>query len=467
MKIDPKIFKAYDIRGLAATEITPELSELVGRAVVAHTGAKVVVVGRDMRETSSQLAAALIKGIVASGSDVVDIGLTSTPMFYYAVGQQFDYRGETSPGFASRGFASEGAGVMVTASHNPKEYNGFKMVLSDLEPIGEGSGMENIRDLVIAGNFSDAPEGNVMETDVREEYVAKHLEIVPRRDVGQPRTVFDAGNGMAGFVAPGIIKAYGLEKKCRKMFFELDGTFPNHEPNPVKPENIAALVAMVRKDGADLGVAYDGDADRVGFVDETGAPVRGDLMTALLAGEVLQQHPGATILYDVRSSRAVPEAIASAGGKPVMCRVGHAFIKKQMHETDAWFAGELSTHYYFRDFFMAESSDLAMLYALAAMKRMGKKLSELIAPIKKYFHSEEINFSVNDKNALMKRLEEKYGSLASETIRIDGLRFEFSSWWFNVRASNTEPLVRLNLEAQTKEEMDARVEEVAEIIRRF
>jgi phosphomannomutase len=455
MKIDSKIFKAYDIRGFASDEITPALAEAVGRAVVAHTGAKVVVVGRDMRETSLELAAALIKGIVASGSDVVDIGLTSTPMFYYAVGQQFG------------GVRGEGAGVMVTASHNPKEYNGFKMVLSDLEPIGEGSGMENIRDLVIAGNFSDAPEGNVMETDVREEYVAKHLEIVPRRDIGQPRTVFDAGNGMAGFVAPGIIKAYGLEKKCRKMFFELDGTFPNHVPDPLKPENLTAVIAMVKKEGADIGVAYDGDADRVRMIDETGAPVEGDIMTALLAGEVLRQHPGATILYDVRSSRAVPEAIASAGGKPVMCRVGHAFIKKQMHETGAWFAGELSTHYYFRDFFMAESSDLALLHALAAMKRMGKKLSELIAPIKKYFHSEEINFSVNDKNALMKRLEEKYGPLATETIRIDGLRFEFPSWWFNVRPSNTEPLVRLNLEAQTKEEMDARVEEVAEIIRRF
>ena len=447
MKIDPQIFKAYDIRGFASDEITPALAEAVGRAVVAHTGAKVVVVGRDMRETSPELAAALIKGIIASGADVVDIGLTSTPMFYYAVGAQ------SAPG------------VMVTASHNPKEYNGFKMVLGDLEPIGEGSGMEYIRDLVMAGNFTDAPEGNVMETDVREEYVAKHLEIVPRRDIGAPRVVFDAGNGMAGFVAPGIIKAYGLEKKCRKMFFDLDGTFPNHIPDPLKLENLAAIVGMVRKVGADMGVAYDGDADRVRMIDETGAPVEGDIMTALLADEVLRQHPGAIILYDVRSSRAVPEAIASAGGKPVMCRVGHAFIKKQMHETGAWFAGELSTHYYFRDFFMAESSDLAMLLTLAIMKRTGKKLSELTAPINKYFHSNEINFSVNDKNALMKYLEEKYAPLATATIRLDGLRFEFPSWWFNIRASNTEPLIRLNLEAQTKEEMDARVEEITKIIK--
>jgi len=461
MKIDPKIFKAYDIRGFASDEITPELAELVGRAVVAYTGAKVVVVGRDMRETSLELSMALIKGIVASGSDVVDIGLTSTPMFYYAVGAQFENNGNPSAS-SGLGLSPSGAGIMVTASHNPKEYNGFKIVQGDLEPIGEGSGMDKIRDLVIAGNFSDAPEGNVMETDVREEYVAKHLEIVPRRDIGGPRVVFDAGNGMAGFVAPGIIKAYGLEKKCRKMFFELDGAFPNHEPNPVKSENMAALAAMVRKESADLGVAYDGDADRVGFVDETGEPVRGDLMTALFAGEVLRTHPGATVLYDVRSSRAVPEAIKAAGGNPIMCRVGHAFIKKQMRENGAWFAGELSMHYYFRDFFIAESSDLAMLYVLAAMKRTGKKLSELVAPLKKYSHSGEINFPVKDKDAALAALKKKYSD--GKLDRLDGVRIDYPSWWFNVRASNTEPLVRLNLEAETKEEMDARVEEITKII---
>jgi len=238
-------------------------------------------------------------------------------------------------------------------------------------------------------------------------------------------------------------------------------------PDPLKPENLTAIIAMVRKERADLGVAYDGDADRVRMIDETGAPVGGDIMAALLAGEVLRQHPGAIVLYDVRSSRAVPETIAAAGGKPVMCRVGHAFIKKQMHETGAWFAGELSTHYYYRDFFMAESSDLAVLHTLVIMKRTGKKLSELVAPINKYFHSDEINFSVKDKDALMKRLNETYAPLADETIRIDGLRFEFSSWWFNIRASNTEPLVRLNLEARTKEEMDAKVGEVSSIIKTF
>ena len=459
MKINPKIFKAYDIRGLSGSEITPELAELVGRAVVAYTKATVVVVGRDMRLDSPELAAAVIKGITAAGADAVDIGLTSTPMFYYAVGAQF--LGDDDPS------ALAGAGIMVTASHNPKEYNGFKMVLGSLSPIGEGSGMEQIRDLVIAGNFTDAPEGNVMEADVREEFVAKHLSIIPRRDVGQPRVVYDAGNGMAGYVAPEIIKAYGLEKKCRKMFFDLDGSFPNHPADPLNPENLAAVIAMVKKEGADLGVAYDGDADRVRMIDETGAPIGGDIMTAFLAGEVLRQHPGATVLYDVRSSRAVPEAITLAGGQPVMCRVGHAFIKKQMREDGAWFAGELSTHYYFRDFFIAESSDLAVLYALAGMKRSGKKISELIAPLNKYFHSDEINFSVGDKKALLARFDEKYAPLASATIRIDGLRFEFPTWWFNIRASNTEPLVRLNLEAQTKEEMDAKVAEVAEIIKQF
>jgi phosphomannomutase len=463
-KFDPKIFKAYDIRGIAATEITPELAEAVGRAVVAYTGAKIIVVGRDMRETSPELSVALIKGIVASGADVVDIGLTSTPMFYYAVGAQFG-NGNSSAS-SELGHSPSGAGIMVTASHNPKEYNGFKMVRGNLLPIGEGSGMEDVRDLALAGNFSDAPEGNVMETDVREEYVAKHLEIVPRRDIGQPRVVFDAGNGMSGYVTPGIIKAYGLEKKCKKLFFELDGSFPNHEPNPIKPENLTALIRAVIKEKADIGVSYDGDSDRVGFVDENGKVVRGDIVTALLAPEVLADHPGAVVLYDLRSSRVVAEAITNAGGKPVVSRVGHAFIKKQMRETDACFAGEFSTHYYFKDFFIAESSDLAVLMILRLMKRTGKKLSELVAPLMHYYHSGEINFAVKDKEALFKAIAEKYEANA-KVLRIDGIRYDFPSWWFNVRASNTEPLVRLNLEAETGAEMKEKIEEVSLLIKRF
>lgn len=390
---------------------------------------------------------------------MVNIGLTSTPMFYYAVGAQF--------GGADGDDAVRGAGIMVTASHNPKEYNGFKMVRGNLLPIGEGSGMEDIKNLVMSKDFVDGAEGNVMDIDVREEYVAKHLDLVLRRDVGGPRVVFDAGNGMSGYVTPGIIKAYGLEKKCKKLFFEPDGSFPNHEPNPIKPENLVALAAAVQKEGADLGVSYDGDSDRVGFVDENGRQIRGDIVTALIAPEVLAEYPGSPVLYDLRSSRVVDEAVKAAGGKPVMSRVGHAFIKAQMNELNACFAGEFSTHYYFKDYFFAESSDLAVLYVLKIMKRTGKKISELVAPLMRYSHSGEINFPVKDKAGLMKELEARYGATVDKVLRLDGLRFDYDSWWFNVRSSNTEPLVRLCLEANTEEEMKAKVEEVSSIIRNF
>ncbi len=446
MKIEPKIFKAYDIRGLASNEITTELAERVGRAMVEYTGADVLVVGRDMRQTSPELANALIKGIVSSGADIVDIGLASTPLFYYAIGMH------AAPG------------VMVTASHNPKGYNGFKLERSDVSSIGAGSGMEKIRDLVVKNEFADRAQGNIVEIDMREEYVARHLAIVPRRDIGSPAVVWDAGNGMAGHDAPAIIKAYGLEKKGKKLFFELDGAFPNHVPNPVEPENLVALIDAVRKQKAGLGVAFDGDADRVGFVDENGAPVRGDLVTALIAAETLRARPGAAVVYDVRSSNAVREAIAASGGKPVVCKVGHSFIKAKMRETDACVGGEYSMHYYFKDMFFAESSDLAVLMILKAMKRTGKKLSELVAPLLRYFHSGEINFEAKDKEAVIKRLEDGYASRAKDVLRIDGLRCDFDSWWFSVRASNTEPLVRLNLEAKSRKEMDAKVGEVSKLI---
>jgi len=451
MNIDPKIFKAYDIRGLEG-EVTPEAAERIGRAVVKYTGAETVIVGRDMRASSPKLAQAVIVGVTKAGADVIDIGLSSTPMFYYAVGAQFVDNPES------------GAGIMVTASHNPKEYNGLKLERGNVISICAGNGMEKVRDLALSGKMPDKPEGHVLEADVREEYVAHHLEVLPRREVGNPRVVFDAGNGMAGHTAPAVMKAYGLEKRAKKLFFELDGNFPNHVPNPIKLENLADVISAVRKSGADLGVAYDGDADRVGLVDETGTPVRGDIITALIAVETLLAHPGSTVLYDVRSSRVVSETIKAAGGLPVMCRVGHSFIGKQMRETDACFAGEFSTHYYFREFFSAESSDLAMLYVLSAMNRSGRKLSELAAPLVRYHHSGEINFTVEDKSAVMDRLEAAYDLSAKEVIRLDGLRFEFPRWWFNVRASNTEPLLRLNLEASTEEEMREKVEEVTKII---
>lgn len=449
MDIDPKIFRAYDIRALSS-ELGPHAVERIARAVVAKTGADTVVIGRDMRETSPELAAAAIRGVIASGADAIDIGLCSTPLFYYAVGTQF----AAAP--------AAGAGIMITASHNPKEYNGMKLERGDMRSIGMGEGMEEVRELALSGDLPDKAEGNVMEADVREEYVAELLSLVPKREIGKFDVVCDAGNGMAGHVAPAVLSAYGL-KKSKKLYFELDGSFPNHVPNPVDPKNLAALCEAVKKGKADVGVAFDGDADRVGFVDEKGAPVRGDIMTAILAAEVLASHPGSAVLYDLRSSRAVGEAIAEAGGKPVMCRVGHSYIKGKMRELDACFAGELSTHYYFSDTFFAESSDLAMLYVLRAMKRTGKKLSELAAPLMRYAHSGEINFPVKDKDGLMKKIEERYAP-KGKIDRLDGLRFDFPDWWFNIRASNTEPVVRLCLEAADEKMMEEKVAEVSGII---
>ncbi len=452
MSIDPSIFKAYDIRALAS-ELTPEIAERVGRALVKMTGAETVVVGRDMRETSPALSEAVIRGIVKSGADVVDIGLCSTPLFYYAVGTQF----AEAP--------AAGAGIMVTASHNPKEYNGFKLERGDLSSIGQGSGMEEMRELVEAGNFKDAAEGNVIESDLRGEYAAKLLSIVGKRETGKPALVSDAGNGMAGHVAPAVLEAYGLGRS-KKLFFELDGSFPNHVPNPVDPQNLSALAKAVKETGAGIGAAFDGDADRVGFVDERGLPVRGDIVTAIIAAEVLRRHPGSPVLYDLRSSRAVAEAISEAGGRPVMSKVGHSHIKNAMRELGACFAGEFSTHYYFADFFGAESSDLALLYILGAMKRTGKKLSELAAPLMRYSHSGEINFKVKNKEALMAALQARYGK-DGKAISIDGLRFDFPDWWFNVRASNTEPVVRLNLETGSDTETKRRIEEISEVISNF
>jgi phosphomannomutase len=452
MPIDSKIFKAYDIRGLAE-EVTPELAERVGRAIVAFTGADCVVVGRDMRSSSPALLKAVIDGVTKAGADAVNIGLASTPLFYYAVGTQFADAPE------------RGAGIMVTASHNPKEYNGMKLERGDVTSICAGGGMEEIRDMVLGGKFADAAEGNVIEIDAREEYIDTLLSIIPKREIGGSRVVCDAGNGMAGHVAPLVMKAYGLDKRGRKLFFELDGSFPNHPPNPIHPENLAALKAAVLKEGAELGVAFDGDADRVGFLDEKGNAVSGDIITALLAGEMLRKDPGGTIVYDAASGRAVPDAVKAAGGVAMMSKVGHSFMKLKMRETGACFAGERSTHYYFRDLFCAESSDLAMLSLLGLMKRTGRRLSELAAPLlSKYHHSGEINFRADDKEAVMKRLEEKYAPLCRELIRLDGLRFEFDSWWFGVRASNTEPLIRLNLEASSDQEMKEKTGEVSKII---
>ncbi|MBI4457872.1 phosphomannomutase/phosphoglucomutase [Candidatus Uhrbacteria bacterium] len=450
--MNTSIFKAYDIRGLSPQELDADTAYRVGQAVVKFTRASTVVVGRDMRDTSPALFEAVARGIMSQGADVVDIGLVTTPMFYFAVAE----------------YDLHDAGMMITASHNPKEYNGLKLCYDDALPIGAASGMDEIRDLALAGPYPEKKSGTMVETDIREDYVAKLLAMIDVRKLERMNVVVDTANGMEGCV---IADIFGRVRNVTMtgLFLDLDGAFPNHEANPLKEETLEALKAKVRELRAHAGFAFDGDGDRVGLVDEQGENVRGDLLLALVAGKLLRDNPGQAVLYDVRCSLAVAEEIERAGGVPTMCRVGHGFIKPQMREMGALFAGELSNHFYFRDMYGAESTDLVMLTILELLSETGKPLSELVAPLKRYHHSGEINSKVAGVAAVMARLEQTYAHEAAAVTKIDGLRLDFGGdqgrWWFSVRASNTEPLLRLNVEAADREMMEKRRDELLALIR--
>jgi len=456
MPITPKIFKAYDIRGLSPEELDEDGAYRIGQAFVKFTGAKTVVVGQDMRQTTPMLFRALADGVMSQGADVVDIGLVTTPMMYFAAGEYDRFEG----------------GIMITASHNPSEYNGVKMCLGDVLPIGGDSGMNDIRDLAMAGPYEPLAErGSSSKLDIRGEYLKRLFTGVDVRKLVGMKVALDTANGMEGVIIDDILaRLEGVEAEV--LFKELDGTFPNHEANPLKEETLDALKEKIAEMSADLGVAFDGDADRVGLVDEKGQVVRGDIIIALLAPEILKSAPGAAVLYDVRSTMAAVEEIDKAGGRPVMTRVGHGLIKPHMRQEDAVFAGECSGHFYFRDVYGAESSDLVMLLAMRLIAETGKPLSELVAPLMRYHHSGEINSKVADKDAVLAAFDKKYGPLASNISRLDGVRMEFfdpehpeGDWWFSVRASNTEPLMRLNLEAKDKDKMEQMRDELVELIR--
>jgi phosphomannomutase len=450
MEIEPKIFKAYDIRGLAGVEITEKVAELVGRALVKYSGAERILVARDMRLSSPTLLKAIKSGITASGADIIDIGLATNPLFFFAVAEEF------------RG-GGKGAGANVTASHNPKEYNGFKIVREDGFMIGESSGMEEIRDLVLAGKFKNRPPGKIEEKNPLNNYLDRILSVIPKKEVGERHVVFDAGNGMAGITLPSFIRAYDLQSE--NLFFDLNGNFPNHIPNPVAEETLVALKKKVIESGAELGVSFDGDADRVGFVDELGNFVRGDIMTAFLAREMLRRSPGSWVVATIPCGRIIGETVAASGGKLEIVRVGNPFVKYKMRELGAVFGGELSMHFMFRDMNYLESSELAVAIVLAALNREKKPLSKLIRPLLKYAKTPETNFVVKDKDAafaIIAALEKKYSD--GKINHTDGVRIDYPSWWFCARVSNTEPLVRLNLEADTEEEMKMRFEEVKKII---
>lgn len=444
--INPGIFKAYDVRGIYPSEINGEVAYSIGRALVKFTGAKKIAVGKDMRVSSPEIEEAFVKGVIDQGADVVKIGLVSTPILYFASWK-----------------LDVDAGVVITASHNPAEYNGMKFCLKGAIPIGEGSGMEEIRDLTIRNEFEEIIEkGKIEEAEeIREQYLDYMASFFEKR--GEPKKiVVDFANGM-GAVEKEVYEKFPEYLSATYLFEELDGNFPNHEANPLKIETLEVLQKTVLEKKADLGISYDGDADRVGFISEKGEVVPMDYMIALLAKEVLKKNPSSLILMDLRSSNAVREVIEEAGGKVNRCRVGHSLIKKQMREEGAIFAGELSGHYFFEENSKAEMATLAVIILLNLMNESGKKMSELVHELKRYYHSGEINSEVANKDLVMQKLKEKYAD--GKLDEMDGIRIDFSDWWFSVRASNTEPKLRLNLEAKTEDLMEARRNEVLEIIR--
>jgi len=450
MNLNPGIFKAYDVRGLYPSEVHEEGARAIGAAFVAYLQAKRIAVGRDMRLSSPALAAAFIDGATAQGADVVDYGMVSTDMLYFAV-------------------ASDGhdGGVQITASHNPKEYNGLKMVRREAFPLSGDAGISDIRDMIAEDRLPPPAgrRGAVTAKDVLAPYVAHVMGFIDPSIVRPFNVVLDAGSGMAGLVAPKLFEQ--LPCRATKLCFEIDGRFPNHEANPLIEENRRDIVEAVVAQKADIGIAWDGDADRCFFIDGTGGFVSGDFVTALLAEAFLIKYPGASIIYDLRASYAVRDVVAKYGGTSYMNRVGHAFFKRRMRETNAIFGGEVTGHYYFRDNFYADNGFIPALLILELMSRKGQTLHELLRPLAStYFISGEINTKLASMDLVPAKLDQlaaKYGDAHQYTL--DGLSVEYPGWHFNVRPSNTEPLLRLNLEATTPELMAAKRDEVVAPIR--
>jgi phosphomannomutase len=448
MTLDPKVFKAYDVRGIHPDELDEDGAYRIGRAYVEVFEPVAIAVGRDMRLSSPSMADAAIRGAAAAGAAVVDIDTVGTEMLYFAVGElELD------------------GGIMVTASHNPKEYTGMKIVRRGALPVGGDSGLGDVRDraMVEEERSQGQTRGQVQKRNVYPAFADRVLSFVDVGAIRPLRVVFDAANGMAGAMLPPILER--LPIAAIRCFFDPDGAFPNHEPNPLLPENREFIVAKVREEGADLGIAFDGDADRCFFVDDAGEFVPGDFVTALLAESMLAKEPGATMIYDVRASWAVPEIVEAAGGTALVNRVGHAFIKHRMRETDAVFAGEVSGHYYFRDFSQADSGTIPALLMLELISRKGTPLSEILRPYReKYFLTGELNTPVSDVGAKLEELTERFGP-TGEVSRLDGISVTARDWHMNVRPSNTEPLLRLNLEARTRELMERKRDEVLSVIR--
>jgi len=448
MALNPKVFKAYDVRGIYPSELDEKGAYAIGRAYAEHFEPKAIAVGRDMRLSSPAMADAAIRGAADAGVDVADIGLVGTEMVYFAVGE----------------LGLDG-GIMVTASHNPKEYTGMKIVRRGALPVGGESGLLDVRDRALAlGDVSRGlTPGHVRTEDVWPAFVERVLSFVDPAAVKPLRVVVDAANGMAGAMLPPILERLPVDTV--RCYFEPDGSFPNHEPNPLLPENREFITAKVTEERADLGIAFDGDADRCFFVDDSGEFVPGDFVTALLAASMLEKEPGGKIIYDIRASWAVPDTIESRGGVALVNRVGHAFIKHRMRKEDAVFAGEVSGHYYFRDFFKADSGTIPALLMLELVSKSEKRLSEILRPYReRYFLTGELNTPVTDVALKLQELKEHFRS-QGEISHLDGISVTARDWHLNVRPSNTEPLLRLNLEALDPELMARKRDEALSVIR--
>jgi phosphomannomutase len=450
MSISSSIFKAYDVRGLYPSEVNEEAAREIGRGFVHYLKAKRIAVSRDMRLSSPSVAQAFIDGAMAQGAEVVDYGMMGTDMMYFAVARD-----------------QHDGGAQITASHNPKEYNGIKMVGREAFPLSGDEGINDIRDMLESGTVPAEGKrtGRLSHQDVRDDYTDHVMSFIDPSIIKPFNVVLDAGNGIAGMVAPRLFAR--LPCKVKALCFEVDGTFPNHEANPLIEENRRDIVEEVKRSRADIGIAWDGDADRCFFIDGTGEFIAGDFITALLAEAFLLRHPGAKIVYDVRASYAVKDTVAKYGGTALMNRVGHAFFKRRMREEKAIFGGEVTGHYYFRDFYFADNGFIPALLILELMSRRNMTLRDLLAPLRaKYFISGEINTKVASMSLVAGRLQAlaaRYGD--AHTYTIDGFSAEYPDWHFNVRGSNTEPLLRLNLEAKTQSMMEAKRDEVLAIIR--
>ncbi len=445
--VDPEIFKAYDVRGIYGENLDEAVAYRIGRAAAQYLRVPDIAVGRDMRNSSPQLAAALLRGITDQGVNAIDLGMTTTDGLYFAVGK-FNYS----------------AGVMITASHNPGKYNGMKFCRAQAFPISLESGLAEIRDLALSGTYPEpSTKGHLMNHDISDAFVKHALSFIDVNNVRPLKVVIDAGNGMAGMIMPKVFQH--LPCTLIPLYFELDGNFPHHPASPIEPENMVDVKKKVREVGADLGAAFDGDADRMFPVDEHGNLVDGSMVIASVSNSLLHKFPGSTILYNLIVSKSVPELINKLGGKAVRTRVGHSYIKAEMRQLNGIFGGEHSGHFYFRDNWFADSGLIAFLIMLELVSVENKPLSELLVPLDRGVRSGEINSTVRDVQGKLHALEEHFSKAAQSVDHLDGITIDFGDWWFNVRPSNTEPLLRLNVEANSRALMEQHRDEVLAFIR--